>query len=73
MAELYIYIWENKKKGACVKPACLYGLGTIAVSGKQQRLQNWVGPIAGAKRADQREMDDLKEGAVQRNLSWEEW
>ena len=51
---------------ACVTPACLYGLETVALTEQQQqqKLQdcenNWVRRITRTKRVDRRRMNDLR-------------
>ena len=49
---------------ACVTPACLYGLETVAMREQQQKLHvcenNWVLRITRAKRVDRRRMNDLR-------------
>ena len=61
---------SKKLKGkvirACVTPACLYGLETVALTEQQQqqKLQvcenNWVRRVTRTKRVDRRRMNDLK-------------
>ena len=51
---------KGKVLRACVTPACLYGLETVALTEQQQKLQvcenNWVRRITRTKRLDRRRM-----------------
>ena len=63
-----------KKLRACVTPACLYGLETVALTKQQEKLQvcenNWVRRITRTKRVDRRRMNDLrKEVGMQCSLT----
>ena len=56
---------KGKVMRACVTPAYLYGLETVALTEqKQQKLQvcenNWVRRITRTKRVDRRRMNDLR-------------
>ena len=66
----------EKVMRACVTPACLYGLETVALTEQQQqqKLQvcenNWVRRITRTKRVDRRRMNDLgKEVGMQCSLT----
>ena len=57
---------KGKILNACITPAYLYGLETLAMTEKQQeRLQvcgnNWVRRTAAVKRIDKRRMEELRE------------
>ena len=63
---------KRKVLKACVTPACLYGLVTVALTEQQQQLQicenNWVRRITRTKRVDKRRMNDLrKEDGMQQD------
>ena len=63
---------KGKVLGACVAPACLYGLETVALTEQQQlKLQvcenNWVCRITRTKMVDKRRMNDLGKDAMQPN------
>ena len=57
---------KGKVPSACVTPACLYGLETVALTEQQQqqKLQvcenNWVRRITKTKRVDRRRLSDLR-------------
>ena len=57
---------KGKVLNACITPAYLYGVETMAMTEtQQQRLQvcenNCVSRIAGVKRIDKRRMEELRE------------
>ena len=56
---------KGKVLNACITPAYLYGLDTMATTEKQERLQvcenSWERRIAGVKRIDKRRMEALME------------
>ena len=69
-------VWSGDSGGdrACVTPACLYGLKTVALTEQQQKLQvsenDWVRRITRTKRVDKRRMNDLrKEAGMQCSLT----
>ena len=66
-------MWDRKLKkqlkGAvletCVVPACIYGLGTLALTERQEKIQiaenNWVRKICKVTQEDRRKMKELRE------------
>ena len=63
---------KRKVLRACVTPACLYGLATVALTEQQQQLQicenHWVRRIKRTKWVEKRRMNDLrKEDGMQQD------
>ena len=61
----YFVNLKGKVLAACVPPAYMYGLETMALTEKQlEKVQicenNWIARIVGEKRADKRRMDELR-------------
>ena len=67
-------MWDRKLKKqlkgkvleACVVPACIYGLGTLALTEKQEEKihiaeNNWVRRICKVTQEDRRKMKELRE------------
>ena len=66
-------LWDRKLKKqlkgkvleACVVPACLYALGTLALTKRQEKIQiaenNWVRRICKVTKEDRRKMEELRE------------
>ena len=66
-------MWDRKLKKqlkgkvleACVVPACIYGLGTLALTERQEKMQiaenNWVRRIGKVTQEDRRKMKELRE------------
>ena len=61
------HIVEDKGKvlEACVVPACIYGLGILALTERQEKMQiaenNWVRRIGKVTQEDRRKMKELRE------------
>ena len=75
-------MWDRKLKKqlkgklleACVVPACIYGLGTLAPTGRQEEKihiaeNNWVRRICKEIQEDRRKMKELREEiGIQKHL-----
>ena len=56
---------KGKVLEACVVPACIYGLGTLAVTLRQEKMQiaenNWIQRMCKVTQEDKRKMKELRE------------
>ena len=67
------FMWDRKLKKqlkrkvlkACVVPACIYGLGTLALTERQEKIQiaenNWILRISKVTKEDRRKVKELRE------------